>query len=478
MISKLKLIAWVAIVCFAVSMAIIPIGCAKAEEVAEEEVAEEEVAEEAEEEAEEVAEEAEEEVEEAVETATYWIEKAGLKPSGELNIYSYKDEMALEESVTSMFLDAFPEVQVNWVAVPYADYASKIALELETGTADFDIMWSWGAWTNQFKDYLMDVTDRIPQELKDDIVPGIHKAVGSGDKWFGVPFFVGIWGIQYNKEILSKAGYDAPPAQINDFLQCAQDCTVDEDGDGIPETYGFTGVSQPGQSWNPVFYALLKNVGGDYWNGDSSDPKALFNNEYGIRALQVEKALYTSEFSDPVMAAGDPGQSRSSFSAGGVGLSWNYMGWVYADIKNNFPENIDKIGWAPVPVDGDNESYVVTGDMGYVIRDGAQNLDNALAFCLFYSSLPIQKWRNEHDGFAPVRLALANDEEYVAEYPYIPIALDMASRSVRYVEPNMSEIENGSIPIFEKYFNGTIDEQETLDQLEDLFYSTWESYLE
>jgi len=475
MISKIRSIAWVAIVAFTISMAILPMGCAKAEEVAEE-VAEEAEKEEAEE-VEEAAEEAEE-VEEAIETATYWIEKAGLKPSGQLNIYSYKDEMALEESVTSMFLDAFPEVEVNWVAIPYADYASKIAMELETGTADFDIMWSWGAWTNQFKDYLLDVTDKIPQELKDDIVPGIHKAVGSGDKWFGIPFFVGIWGIQYNKEILSKAGYDAPPKQINDFLQCAQDCTVDEDGDGIPETYGFTGVSQPGQSWNPVFYALLKNVGGEYWNGDSSNPEALFNNEYGVRALQVEKALYTSEFSDPVMAAGDPGQSRSSFSAGSVGLSWNYMGWVYADILNNFPENLDKIGWAGVPVDGDNESYCVTGDMGYVIRDGAENLDNALAFCLFYSSIPIQKWRNEHDGFCPVRLSLANDEEYVADYPYIPISLDMASRSVRYVEPNMSEMENGSIPIFENYFSGKIDEEETLNQLEDLFYSTWESYLE
>lgn len=407
------------------------------------------------------------------ESSTYWIEKAGLEPSGELTIYSYKDDMAQEESITKMFLEKYPDVKMNWIAVPYGEYAAKIAMELETKTADFDLMWSWGAWTNQFKDYLEDVTDRIPEELKNDIVPGVYKAVGYGDKWFGIPLFIGIWAIQYNKDILKKAGYDACPETLDEFLKCAEDCTIYKEGEKIPETYGFTGVCQPGQSWMPVFYMLLKNVGGEYWNGDPSNPKAMFNNEFGVRALQVEKALYKSDFSDPVMASGDPGQARLSMASGKVGLSLSYLGWIFAATKNSFPENVDKLDWAAVPTDPSYESYCVSGDMGFVIRKGAKNIDTALAYCLFYSSPEIQKWRNVHDGFCPVRKSIANDKEFVAEYPYIPKALEIASRSVRYTETNMTEIENGCIPIFEKYFTGDIDEKETLSQLEDLFDVAW-----
>lgn len=348
-------------------------------------------------------------------------------------------------------------------------------MECETNTAAFDCFWSYAAWTTEFEPFLADVTDRIPQELRDDIIPSIITATTIGDTWYGVPLFTSMYGMVYNKDILAEAGYDKAPETWDELFECAAACTIDEDGDGIPEVYGIGSGMSAGQFGLRVFFDIaLKSVGGSFWNYDVDNPQAVFNTAEGVRALQVMKQHYMSDFSDPVMATGDETACRRAVAAGLAAMGLHAFGAVEGVVSSDFPENNGKFAYSLFPYDPGFESWSVPSSMGFAIREGG-NVDAALAYDLFYASPEIQKFMTQDYGFVTSRATVAADEEYIAMYPYAEGALDQGNyKGERYTEANGSLIQDTFFPIFQKYLGDDADEQATLDSLEAAFYAAWE----
>ncbi|MCD4669980.1 MAG: extracellular solute-binding protein, partial [Actinomycetia bacterium] len=408
------------------------------------------------------------------EGATYWVEKAGITPSGELTIYSYKDEGVTEWLIAEKFMEAYPDVTVNWISIPGAEYAAKIALECETNTAAFDCFWSYPAWTTQFAQYLEDITNRIPKELKDDVLPSVIASTGYNGSWFGIPLFDNIMSICYNKDILAEAGYDKPPETWDEFFECAEACTTDEDNDGIPEIYGLGHTVNGVFGYFNSFGYILGSVGGSFWNNDADNPQAMFNTAEGIRTLQILKKTFMSDFSDPVMATGDSVAVRRLLASGLAAMGIAVPGSIDAIAGADFPENIGKFDHSLSPYDPGYESTSTGGGMGFVIRKGG-NVDAALAYTLFYSSPEMQKFMTKDYGFPPTRASLGVDEEFIAEYPFVLAAAEQSKyKAIRYFEANASIMQDTLFPIFESYLGGNIDEQAALDKLEEAFYAAWE----
>ena len=450
-------------------------GCKVEAEEATEEVTEETIEEVTEETIEEEAEE-EEVAEEApklgTEGLTYWIDKAGITPSGELTIYSYKDEGVTEWKIAQKYAETYPDVTINWVGTPYTDYANKILLECQTGTQAFDVFWCNSFWSTTFHDYLEDVTDRIPEELRNDISPGIISCIAYKDAWYGAPIFISTGSVVYNKDMLKQAGYDTPPTTWDEFFKCAEDLVIDKDNDGIPEVHGYTGlVGEPGYFlMYPVF---LESVGGHFWNKDEENPQPMFNSDEGKRALQILKRLYMSDFSDPVMLTADDMSTRRSIASGKVAMGIECVGSVDSVVRNDFPENEGMLGWSVVPSDPGYDSWSFDGSMGFAMSKGA-NIDAALGYILFYSSPEMQKFMTEDYGFPSARISLAEDEEYVADYPFVPTAVEQVKNTDKYIAENVGMVQGSFFPIFENYFMGKINEETALSQMEDAFNEAWE----
>jgi arabinogalactan oligomer / maltooligosaccharide transport system substrate-binding protein len=451
------------------------VSCKK-EAAPEEEVAEEEAAPAEEEEA---APAEEEEAEEApalgTEGLTYWIDKAGITPSGDLTIYSYKDEGVTEWEIAQRYAETYPDVKINWVSIPGAEFASKIAVELETNTAAFDCFWSFAAWTTQFQSFLADVTDRIPGELKDDILEGIVPATAVDDVWHGAPLFTGMYGNIYNKDILEQAGYEKPPETWDEYFKCAEACTIDEDGDGTPEIHGIASGHALGWFGSfPFFVVVIKSVGGGFWNYDRDNPQATFNNDKGLRALEILKQHYSSSFSDPAMATADEVGLRTAIASGKAAMGLHSIGSVEAITASDFPENVGKFDYTLYPYDPGCDSYSINGSMGFSIRNDG-NVDAALGYVLFYLSPEMQKFMTKDYGFPTSRNSLVNDEEYVAEFTYVPAAVEQAKHGgERYTEENMALMQDLIYPILDNYVNGVTDAETTLSKMEDAFYEAWE----
>jgi len=463
-----RILLFLMVIVLLISMTFMGIGC-KEESQTTEEAAETEAAEDTEEAAET---EAAEEIILGEEGLTYWVDKAGIKPSGELTIYSYKPEGAsTEEKVARKFVETYPDVTLEWIQIPAADYAQKITMEILSGTQEFDMFWSYGAWTSLFHNYLEDVTDRIPEDLRNDIVPNIVKTTGYEGSWYGAPIFLGTGGIVYNMDILSQQGYDKPPETWDEYFKVAEACTIDENKDGIPEIFGHTGFAGIFGRFL-TFDFVLRSVGGQLWNEDDENPQALMNSEEGVRALKVLKTLFMSDFSDPTMLSGSTADTRKSLASGQVAMGIADFDPISMIVEKDFPENIGKLGYSLTPHDPGYESWAGDTSLGFVIREGG-NVETALGFVLFYMSPEMQKFVTADYGFPSGRISLSNDKEYIAENPFVPLAIEQGNRALRYIEENEVEIRNSFAPIFDNYFNDKIDEETAVSQMEEIFNEAW-----
>ncbi len=89
---------------------------------------------------------------------------------------------------------------------------------------------------------------------------------------YGLPLDVHLLGLYYNKALFDKAGLPYPsatdPLSGDEMLRLAKKLTVDEDDDGVPETWGFTFSGAPFRN----FTSLLWQFDGDLLSPDLREP--------------------------------------------------------------------------------------------------------------------------------------------------------------------------------------------------------------
>ena len=133
--------------------------------------------------------------------------------------YSEADVRAMTDAFTA----ANPEVKVNLEFVPYEGLHDKTLLALGSGSG-YDVVLFDVIWPAEFAEnkVLVDVTDRITQEMKDGVLPGAWTTVEFDGKRYGMPWILDTKYLFYNKDILAQAGIAAPPATWAELSQQAQ----------------------------------------------------------------------------------------------------------------------------------------------------------------------------------------------------------------------------------------------------------------
>ena len=131
------------------------------------------------------------------------------------------------------------------------------------------------------------ITDYIPQEDRDDILPQFWSGVSRAREVYAYPFNQSVQVLYYNKDAFAKAGIDPekPPKTWNDLIDYGKKLTVDTDKDGTVDQWGVL-VSLEG-----VFglTPLVRQVGGELL--DEGRKKALFDGEAGVKAMRLVQDL-------------------------------------------------------------------------------------------------------------------------------------------------------------------------------------------
>ncbi len=119
-----------------------------------------------------------------------------------------------------------------------------------------------------------------------NFVPSAWKAVEYKGRYYGTVNAILPLGLYYNTDMFKKAGLDPskPPRNLKEFLEYAKKLTVDTNGDGKIDQWGFmlrnNFVPTP---W--IWESILVQSGGSILNKDLT--KATFNTKAGIDALNL-----------------------------------------------------------------------------------------------------------------------------------------------------------------------------------------------
>jgi multiple sugar transport system substrate-binding protein len=145
--------------------------------------------------------------------------------------------------VVADFMARHPNIEVQILEIP-RDYYGKVLVMIAGRNAP-DLMWMGQSFAEfAVRGVFLDLSDRIEQEVNtDEYLPQALSWYQIEGKQYGIPFGVDMNYIAYNKTLFDQAGvpYPTDDWDFDGFLDRAKRMTVDRDGDGRPEQYGFKG---------------------------------------------------------------------------------------------------------------------------------------------------------------------------------------------------------------------------------------------
>jgi multiple sugar transport system substrate-binding protein len=279
----------------------------------------------------------------------------GGKTTVSVRIWDDQVAKAYEQSFAA-FTKANPDITVKLNLVPYADYFTKLPLDVSSGTVD-DIFWTNSSPFGALADSgaLIDVGTELSDE-KSGWVPAAVEQYTRNGKLYGVPALTdGRIAVFYNKDLVTKAGVD--PAKLHwqpgdgpsdTFLPAARKLTKDSAG-RTGDQPGFDGskVTQYGYNAGNDLQAIYWNfVGSNGAQMQAADGSFVFADAKGKQAFQYITDLINKYHVAPSAAdTNDNGDfSRDKFLQGKMAL---FQSGTY-NLKN--VSDGAKFDWAVAPL--------------------------------------------------------------------------------------------------------------------------------
>lgn len=310
------------------------------------------------------------------------------------------------------------------VIVPYDEIGSKLALDQQSGANTIDVAAPWYTSLGDLAadGAIQDLSDWVDDSKTidvDDFIPSIWKPYSQVDgKTYGLPFDGDTHVLFYNKEILARNGFDAPPKTWDEYLEQTKTITENEGANGV---YGAAVFGQKSPLILGASFAnRLAGFGGSFVDKDG---KPTINSPEAVEAAQA--LVDVNDYALPTPAETDFGAGNSAWFAGKVGFIEN---WTDLGVRSQDPESgsqvVDKWGVTLLPTGGDNttsRASLVAG-FSWVISANTQKTALAQKFIEFAASSKVNAkllTALPPTGIDPNRISSLEDKTYGEEYPEI-----------------------------------------------------------
>lgn len=316
------------------------------------------------------------------------------------------ENVVLTELVTEYNETNQDNVYVEEVILDWSTLYSKILLDFQTGTPpDIMTIQQSGLYQNVDLGVLADITDLMPEYgfVEEDFIESAWNGSFIDGKQYAVPLDLHPLALYYNVSMFEAAGLDPenPPATMEEFLDAAQKLTVDTDGDGNSDQYGF-GLAYSGGLPFRIWMSLLwQHEGEEILN--ETKTAAAFNTEAGLESLEFLRDLvYTYEVV--------PEQEQSpddDFMKGIVGM---VISGPWSQFDFNSVDGLE-YSTAPVPVFYDQAAAWADSHMlALPDTNDEVRMAAAMSFAKFLSDNSLT-W-TEKAGHLPVKLSVLESDEF------------------------------------------------------------------
>jgi multiple sugar transport system substrate-binding protein len=295
-------------------------------------------------------------------------------------------------------------IKVNQVQVQYNELLNKINTAVQGG-GDVDVIEMDTIWTPQFAaaGWVEDITDRVTDEVKKDIPESSLSAVRYQGKLYGMPWFNSAKHLYYHSKMLQDAGFDHPPATLDEFVEMAKATTKEGQWGSVWAWKQAEGLIC---DWVAIMFA---NKDAQFLDADG---KAVFNTHGGVEATQwMVDLLYKHKVADPASLEYTESDVQKAFRTGKYALTYNWEGDLPDDNDPSKSQAAPHVKVALLPGSKDVRSSSVNGSEGWAILKQAKNKDAAWKLLEYMASPAWQKKSAIIAGDYPILSSLYSDPE-------------------------------------------------------------------
>jgi len=362
----------------------------------------------------------------AVSAATMMVTTALHAPANAVEIeywqYIFDSRIKAMDILIENFEAANPDITVKQTTFPFADYQTKVAAAVSSGTGP-DVVQLYYGWLDKFQKggLLQPLSqDVFPHEqLQTDFFPVIDAMKREGE-YYGLPTAVRSLALFYNKDILAQAGVEAPPETLDELVDIAIK-TTQRDGAGNLLSAGIAldTSKQDAQWWREV---LTRQFGGTPYSDDYLTVN--YADEAGAEALRFYTDL---QLKHQVGQLGFMDDGPASFRAGKAAMIIDGSFGIgnYAAI-DSFEWGVAEI---PANAEGVRGNYISYWANAITSTTKDEKLAAAEKFMAYITSPEAMDIWLDVAGELPARREVAFTEENLADPIYGPFlkAFDYAT---------------------------------------------------
>lgn len=245
-------------------------------------------------------------------------------------------------------------------------------------------------------DLLADLTPMIEAwENKDDIDENIYnimREAGGSENIYVMPWNIQVLYVYYRPSVFEQAGVEVPTT-YEEFLEAVEKCTMDTDGDGKTDIYGFgmRGAKGGQEPWGSFIYGR----GGSFEDLTTAE---------AIQGMQDFIDLYTNGCVPPTATSDGFNEIIANFKSGLTAMTIHHTG-SSDDMVATFGEDVSAF---PFPA-GEGQ-WTSMGDTETVIFESCENKEAAFEWVSYLASGEAQRMWCEGTGNVPVSKSVQEEE--------------------------------------------------------------------
>lgn len=306
-----------------------------------------------------------------------------------------------ETEVLSRLIETFeqehPGIDVNLISVDFGKASNDFKIATLTQNAP-DILRSDIGWTTEFADLdiLLPLDEMVSAADQEDYFSSAFQYNTYQGHIYGLPMVTDAPALLYNKELLSKAGYTAPPQTLDELLEIAKAITNEE---------------QYGIYISPDSYYSLPYIWG-YGGGMISEELNIeIANEASVQGVEFMVELIKAKVAQPDGSFEDwNDRMMEDFKNGKVAMIINGP-WATTDILSGEAfQNADNLGVSAVPAGPGGEGSPVGGH-NLVISKYTEYPEEAYQLVHYLNSKESQVKMAKEAGTLPTRISAYSDKE-------------------------------------------------------------------
>ena len=254
-------------------------------------------------------------------------------------------------------------VTIAFETVPFSSMYTRLITAMRSGGGP-DIMNTLEGLVAfvQAKDGIVPVDDVVDALGRDDFMASYLDAVKKDGHVWGLPDWALHQEVWYRKDLFEAAGIK-PPQSWPELLDAAKKLTVDNNGDGTPDVYGFAVPLGRSLVAPQTFFQFFYATGGTIFDPKTGEYVFDKYRDEAIQSVKFMLDLYKAA-SPPASVEWSWSDFRNNFVQGRLAMT-NEWGAVVLIAAEQNPDMIDKMGVFPFPAPKASEEPAASLNGGY-----------------------------------------------------------------------------------------------------------------